>query len=430
MCHARARIRSGSSSRTTSERNRLTVFFRLFLAIPHLIWFVLWSIAVVLVAILNWFATLDRRAAAATGSTASCARTSATRAPQRVPLRSWATPIRASSARRASTRSTSQLPGPVPQSRWKTLIRLFLAIPALASRPRSAAAASFALGRAAARQLRRAAAAARSPSPCAVLGWFAALARGRMPKGLRDAGAYAIGYSAQVLAYLLSSPIATRTPTRRRCSPGSDRPPRHPVHLVGDPTTSAARGSRSSSGSCSRSRTSIWLVLWGIAALLAAIVHWFATLFRGTAGRRRCTASSRATSATGSTSTRTSSRREPVPGLHRRGGSYPLDLELPAPRAAEPLEHRLPDLARHAGVRRRPPRSAGRSPSPRSYLVRRARHRLGALGAAQPSPTRSATTRRRARTCCSSPTRIRTRARSRAQPEPQHEQLSLDAFAA
>ena len=36
-----------------------------------------------------------------------------------------------------------------------------------------------------------------------ILGWFASLARGRMPKGLRDAGAYGVGYSAQVLAYLL-----------------------------------------------------------------------------------------------------------------------------------------------------------------------------------------------------------------------------------
>src|SRR5437870_3117643 len=40
------------------RRNRLTVFFRLILAIPHLIWFLLWSILAFVVAILNWFATL------------------------------------------------------------------------------------------------------------------------------------------------------------------------------------------------------------------------------------------------------------------------------------------------------------------------------------------------------------------------------------
>ena len=40
------------------RRNRLTVFFRLLLGIPHYIWITLWSIAAVLVAIVNWFVTL------------------------------------------------------------------------------------------------------------------------------------------------------------------------------------------------------------------------------------------------------------------------------------------------------------------------------------------------------------------------------------
>src|SRR5512136_2448915 len=39
------------------HRNRWTVFFRLILAVPHLIWLVLWSIAVFFAAIANWFAT-------------------------------------------------------------------------------------------------------------------------------------------------------------------------------------------------------------------------------------------------------------------------------------------------------------------------------------------------------------------------------------
>ena len=40
------------------RRNRLTVFFRLILAIPHLLWFVLWGIVALLATIVNWFATL------------------------------------------------------------------------------------------------------------------------------------------------------------------------------------------------------------------------------------------------------------------------------------------------------------------------------------------------------------------------------------
>jgi hypothetical protein len=42
------------------RRNRLTVFFRLILAIPHLIWVFLWSIAIVFVGIATWVATLVR----------------------------------------------------------------------------------------------------------------------------------------------------------------------------------------------------------------------------------------------------------------------------------------------------------------------------------------------------------------------------------
>ena len=42
------------------ERSRLTVFFRLLLGLPHIIWFSFWSIGVFFVAIFNWFATLFR----------------------------------------------------------------------------------------------------------------------------------------------------------------------------------------------------------------------------------------------------------------------------------------------------------------------------------------------------------------------------------
>ena len=36
-----------------------------------------------------------------------------------------------------------------------------------------------------------------------MLGWFAALFTGRMPLGLRNAGAYALRYLAQINGYLL-----------------------------------------------------------------------------------------------------------------------------------------------------------------------------------------------------------------------------------
>ncbi|HEV3228587.1 MAG TPA: DUF4389 domain-containing protein, partial [Solirubrobacteraceae bacterium] len=40
------------------RRSRLTVFFRLLLAIPHFIWLALWTVAALVAAVANWFATL------------------------------------------------------------------------------------------------------------------------------------------------------------------------------------------------------------------------------------------------------------------------------------------------------------------------------------------------------------------------------------
>ena len=40
------------------QRNRLTVFFRLILAIPHLLWILLWTIGIFFVVVVNWFVTL------------------------------------------------------------------------------------------------------------------------------------------------------------------------------------------------------------------------------------------------------------------------------------------------------------------------------------------------------------------------------------
>ena len=40
------------------ERSRLTVFFRLLLVIPHLIWLEIWGIAACVVVVISWFAAL------------------------------------------------------------------------------------------------------------------------------------------------------------------------------------------------------------------------------------------------------------------------------------------------------------------------------------------------------------------------------------
>jgi len=68
-----------------------------------------------------------------------------------------------------------------PQSRWKTLVRGALAIPAWVF--------SQVLDR--------------TVDVVAFLGWFACLALGRMPKGMRDLNAYVLRYRQQTLGYLL-----------------------------------------------------------------------------------------------------------------------------------------------------------------------------------------------------------------------------------
>ena len=40
------------------ERSQLTVFFRLILVIPHLLWLGLWGVVIFVLVIVNWFATL------------------------------------------------------------------------------------------------------------------------------------------------------------------------------------------------------------------------------------------------------------------------------------------------------------------------------------------------------------------------------------
>jgi hypothetical protein len=68
---------------------------------------------------------------------------------------------------------------PDRQSRWVTFFRLFLALPAfILNGALNALLVAAGIG-----------------------GWFAALAIGRMPEGLRNAGAHALRYNAQVNAY-------------------------------------------------------------------------------------------------------------------------------------------------------------------------------------------------------------------------------------
>jgi ABC-type multidrug transport system fused ATPase/permease subunit len=160
------------------QRNRLTVFFRLLLAIPHFIVVLLWGIVAELAVLVTWFAALF------TG---------------RVPdglhnfIASWL---------RYSTRVTAYVflladPFPpfggggsypidvridpaAPQSRLTVFFRLLLAIPALLL--------TYVFR--AVNQI------------VALLGWFYALATGRMNEGMRNISAWLLRYETQTWGYV------------------------------------------------------------------------------------------------------------------------------------------------------------------------------------------------------------------------------------
>jgi len=315
------------------RRSRVTVFFRLLLAIPHLIWFLLWTLLIVLASVLNWLISIFTGKPPRGLHRLMCAFVRY-QAHLSAYLSLVANPYPGFTGSAGEYPIDVRLPEePVEQRRWTILIRLLLAIPALIV---SAALAGSTGGNVSLASTGRKSTGVNGGGAllavCAVLGWFASLARARMPKGLRDAGAYAVGYSAQAAAYLLlvTDRYPNADPTEMLVAV-TDRPPRHPVRVVGDPYD------------LRRSRLTvffrlllalphlIWVALWAILAILAAIAQWFVTLFRG-----------RPAGALHRFLTRFLRYRlhvyaflmlvaNPFPGFTGAAGTYPLDLEVAGP---------------------------------------------------------------------------------------------------
>lgn len=311
------------------RRNRVTVFLRVILAVPHVIWVVLWSIVMAVVAVASWVATLV-----------------AGRLPD--PLHRFATayiryvthvgayvflianPYPGFSGEEGDYPIDVRLPPPEPQERWKTFLRLPLAIPALllASALGGAGALRFYGGRGG---RFRGGGGGALLAVTGLLGWFASLGRGAMPKGLRDAGAYSLGYTAQVYAYLFL--VTERYPNADPAAMLADvaRPPVHPVRLVGD----AHQLRRSRLTAFFRPLLAIphlvWLALWTIAAILAAIANWVVTL----GSRTPSPTLHRFLCAYVRYSLHVNAylylAANPFPRFDGEGGRYPLDLELPPP---------------------------------------------------------------------------------------------------
>jgi len=305
------------------RRSRLTILFRLLLAIPHFIWWWLWSIVAVLAAIVNWFATLV-----------------AGRSPDA--LHRFLT---------AYVRYTTHLfsyvflaanpypgfvgePGyPVdvefgerePQRRWVTALRIFLLIPALllATAFQGAGHTTWYWGD----EQTSAAWSGGTLLTVAFFGWFVCVALGRMPNGFRDLQAYGLRFLAQVASYGLI--VTDRFPNVDPVEPPTTGPD-HPVRLT---VTDDLR----------RSRLTVffrlflalphivWITLWSILVFFAAIATWIAALIIG----RPPAPLHRFLSAFVRYSTHLSAyvslAANPFPGFTGAAGSYPIDPELPPP---------------------------------------------------------------------------------------------------
>ena len=165
------------------KRSRLTVFFRLLLAIPHIIWLMLWTIAVFFVLIVAYVVALikGRLPDGMHGFLASYLRYS-TRLSAYLYL--LADPYPPFNGRTDVTYPVDlHVDPPQAQSRWTILIffRAILSIPAQIL--------AWVFGQVL--------------GIVAFLAWFVCLFIGRMPKGMEDLGVYCLRYQQQTYGYMM-----------------------------------------------------------------------------------------------------------------------------------------------------------------------------------------------------------------------------------
>jgi uncharacterized protein DUF4389 len=162
------------------QRNRLTVFFRLILAIPLLLWATLWLVIAVLATIANWFATLF------TGRSPEGLHTFlGTFLRYTTHVRAYlllvADPYPSFTGRQGTYPIDLEVDPPEPQSRLTVLFRVILAIPALLLTNILSNLSQL----------------------LAVFSWFIALVMGRVPEGLRNFAALALRIETQTYGYLM-----------------------------------------------------------------------------------------------------------------------------------------------------------------------------------------------------------------------------------
>jgi hypothetical protein len=317
------------------ERARLTVLVRIVLAIPHLILLALWTVAAFVASFAAWFATLfaGTTPRALHGFLAAYVRYSVHVAGY---IHLGANPYPAFNGATSYPVDIAIDP-PVRQGRWSVGFRALLSLPFLLLTSALGGWGQSSLGNNWDRGV--------YPddttgfvniglgwfglaSIAVFLGWFACLVRGRMPRGLRDLVAYAIGYGAQVSAYLFF--LTDRYPSSDPALGGPIALPDHPVRV-------------SMSDRPQRARLIVffrlllalphlvWLWLWSLAAGVAVVVAWIVALVIGrvpTLLHRFLAAYVRYGAHVYAFALMVGG---PFPGFVGREGSYPVDIVIDPP---------------------------------------------------------------------------------------------------
>ncbi len=304
-------------------RPRLLVLIRLVLALPHIVWIVLWFIPATLAVWLSWLVALvDGRVPGSLHRFLA--------AYVRYGAHLFAYLLGAARhypgfIGRPGYDLDVHIEPPERQRRLTTLFRLFLGLPAFVLA--FFVGAGVILWPVSTIVLPIAFPSVTLLAYFGVLSWWAALVLGRNPSGMRDFVAYGIGYHVQAAGYLLLLTDRYPNASPALVEPALSLDP-HPVHLR---LTDEPR----------RSRWTvffrlpltvphwIWLALWGIAALFAAIAAWLAALVTGRVPvvlHRFLAAYVRQSAHVAAFVTVVGG---PFPGF--TGGTYPVELEIDPP---------------------------------------------------------------------------------------------------
>ncbi|MDQ4018304.1 MAG: DUF4389 domain-containing protein [Actinomycetota bacterium] len=333
------------------RRSRLTVAFRLLLAIPHLVWFVLWSLVAFLLAIVNWLIALFRGRAPDSLHDFFTAYV-------RYSTHLYAYLLLAANPYPAFTGGPGypvdvEIPDPERQRRWTIAVRLLLAVPALlisavllstpaggggggsgggGGRGGGEDAWAFLFGSGGGLAF-----------VVAFLAWFVCLVRGRMPRGFRDLLAYALRFNAQTAGYLflLTERYPNSDPAEPRAPGTEGYPAEQPVRLTVDDDRRRSRLTVAFRLLLALPHL-VWLALWTVAALVAGVANWLVTLVTGRSPRALHRFLSAYVRYTIHVAAFLFLVANPFPGFTGAAGRYPVDVEIEGPDG----QHRLATLIR------------------------------------------------------------------------------------